>query len=234
MGRTARSGTFSRHSGHGADLAGACARWGIPYVLNRAIPGGLAPAASCGTPQETIARSRPCTTDMPSALRPGRRSRLPQAGQDGGNRKPGSSRFCAVRVPGRPCAPAFCPLRPCVDQPQRHPFAGRASPPGAEGPLRLAYLGGKSRHRGYFFLARALRGLQATILTALHQRGKSHPPRLFPTRPFFSVFRTLDRTIFQPERSGQCLSRHQAGHYARMPNALGRGLLHGHRYGLLA
>lgn len=75
---------------------------------------------------------------------------------------------------------------------------------------------------------------KATIFTALHQRGKSHPPRLFPTRPFFSVFRTLDRTIFQPERSGQCLSRHQAGHYARMPNALGRGLLHGHRYGLLA
>lgn len=234
MGRTARSGTFSRHSGHGADLAGACARWGIPYVLNRAIPGGLAPAASCGTPQETIARSRPCTTDMPSALRPGRRSRLPQAGQDGGNRKPGSSRFCAVRVPGRPCAPAFCPLRPCADQPQRHPFAGCASPPGAEGPLAWPISAASPATGAIFSWPEPCVVCKATILTALHQRGKSLPPRLFPTRPFFSVFRTLDRTIFQPERSGQCLSRHQAGHYARMPNALGRGLLHGHRYGLLA
>ncbi len=38
------------------------------------------------------------------------------------------------------------------------PRASRPSRP--EGPLRLGYLGGKARHRGYFFLAKALRGLQ--------------------------------------------------------------------------
>lgn len=38
-----------------------------------------------------------------------------------------------------------------------HPAVPR--PPRAEGPLRFGYLGGKARHKGYFFLAEALRGL---------------------------------------------------------------------------
>lgn len=38
------------------------------------------------------------------------------------------------------------------------PVASR--PPREKGPLRLGYLGGKARHKGYFFLAEALRGLE--------------------------------------------------------------------------
>lgn len=50
------------------------------------------------------------------------------------------------------------------------PVASR--PPREEGPLRLGYLGGKAHHKGYFFLAEALRGLEGEdfelLLVDLH------------------------------------------------------------------